>query len=74
MSKERVFLGEDGQWYFNVRGNQATGPFASRREAEQQLIRYVNACRNRVEGTVAWPQQLNPTRLLRRLRTVSRAG
>jgi len=72
MSTERVFLGEDGQWYFNVRGNQANGPFASQHEAEQQLIRHVNLCRNRVEGGITWPQDLKPARLLRRLRPVSR--
>jgi len=74
MSTERVFLGEDGQWYFNVRGTQPNGPFNSQIEAEQQLIRHVNACRHRVEGTMAWPHQLNPSRLLRRLRPTSGSG
>jgi hypothetical protein len=68
MSTERVFLGEDGQWYFNVRGNQAQGPFATRHEAEQRLVRYVKACRKRVELGVSWPQSLKSVRLLRRLR------
>jgi hypothetical protein len=74
MSDERVFLGEDGQWYFNVRGNQANGPFPSKNDAEQQLLRHVHACRKRVEGGLAWPQDLRPTRLLRRLRPASRPG
>lgn len=74
MSSERVFLGEDGQWYFNVRGNQADGPYASQREAEQHLLRHVNACRQRVEGILPWPRQLHPARLLRRMRPVSRTG
>ena len=72
MSIERVFLGEGGQWYFSVRGNQANGPFPSRHEAEQQLGRHVNACRNRVEGKLTWPQDLKPSRLFRRTRPESR--
>jgi len=67
MSTERVFLGEDGQWYFNVRGNQAEGPFATRHEAEQRLMGYVSACRKRVELGISWPRSTKSVRLLRRL-------
>jgi len=74
MSSDRVFLGEDGQWYFNVRGNQASGPFPSRQDAEQQLIRHVNACRRRVEGGALWPQELKPAHWFRRLRHEARTG
>jgi hypothetical protein len=74
MATERVFMGEGGQWYFNVRGNQAQGPFATRPEAEQSLARHVDACRSRLEGGMAWPRPLKSVRLLRRLRPASGSG
>jgi hypothetical protein len=66
MTKERIFLGEDQQWYFNVRGNQAVGPFASFQEAGDALSRHVKTCKRRTEFALAWPSEWSPTRLLRR--------
>jgi len=74
MSKDRVFSGEDGQWYFSIRGNQASGPFPSRQVAEQQLIRHVNACRKRVELGTLWSQEFKPGNWFRRPRHQPRTG
>ena len=39
MSTDRIFQGDDQQWYFNVRGNHAVGPFISFSEADDALRR-----------------------------------
>jgi len=66
MSRDRLYQLDDEQWYFNVRGNQAVGPFATQHEANQALSSHVNACRRRLESGFFWPRALNPSRLLRR--------
>ena len=38
---DRIFQGEDDQWYFNVRGNQAVGPFGSFSDAGDALSAHV---------------------------------
>jgi hypothetical protein len=72
MSTDRIFQGEDQQWYFNVRGNQAVGPFVSLTEAEGALNRHVKSCVRRTQGGVGWPSQLTPSRLLRKPRAAAR--
>jgi len=71
MSTDRIFQGEDQQWYFNVRGNQAVGPFGSFAEADDALKRHVHACVRRTQGGIGWPTQLTP-RLLRRPKAAGR--
>jgi hypothetical protein len=72
MMKDRIFLGEDQQWYFNVRGNQAAGPFASSEDAAVALMEHVKSCKRRTEFALAWPSEWTPTRLLRRTASPSR--
>jgi hypothetical protein len=64
--KDRIFLGEDQQWYFNVRGNQAVGPFASSQDAAEALSKHVKSCKRRTELSVPWPRDWHPARLLKR--------
>ncbi len=71
MSTDRIFQGEDQQWYFNVRGNQAIGPFESLAEADVALKRHVRNCVRRTQGGIVWPSQLTP-RLLRRPKAAAR--
>jgi hypothetical protein len=66
MATDRIFQGEDQQWYFNVRGNQAAGPYPSSQHAAEALARHVKVCKRRAEFTVSWPRDWRPTRLLRR--------
>lgn len=66
MTTDRIFQGEDAQWYFNVRGNQAVGPFATFADAGNALDAHVKACKRRTDLTLAWPREWNPVRLLRR--------
>jgi hypothetical protein len=64
--KDRIFLGEDQQWYFNVRGNQAVGPFASSEAAADALTEHVRSCKRRIELTLPWPTEWRTLRLFRR--------
>ena len=72
MTTERIFQGEDQQWYFSVRGNQAAGPFASLQEAETALAEHVQSCRRRSDTVFGWPESLKPSRLLKRPAAVPR--
>ena len=72
MQTDRIFQGEDQQWYFNVRGNQAVGPFASLQDADDALSRHVTTCKRRTELTSPWPRDWNPVRLLRRAASAPR--
>ena len=60
MDTERIYQGEDAQWYFHVRGNQQMGPFATNGEAEAALDAHVAACRRRLELTSLLPSVLAP--------------
>jgi hypothetical protein len=72
MSTDRIFQGEDQQWYFNVRGNQAVGPFISFSEANDAMTRHVSECKRRTRAGISWPEQLTPGRMLRRQKAVLR--
>ncbi len=72
MTTNRIFQGEDQQWYFHVRGNQAAGPFASQQEAGSALNQHVRACQRRTEFALPWPRAWTPTRLLRRAGSTQR--
>lgn len=69
---DRIFQGEDQLWYFNVRGNQAIGPFASFSDAGDALSAHVRTCKRRTDFTLPWPQDWNPARLLRRAASAPR--
>ncbi len=72
MTTERIFQGEDQQWYFNVRGNQAAGPFPSFKDAADALARHVKVCKRRTDFTLPWPREWTPSRLLRRSQSAAR--
>jgi hypothetical protein len=72
--KDRIFLGEDQQWYFNVRGNQAIGPFVSSQAAADALSEHVRSCRRRVELTLPWPIEWRAPRLFRRQPAAAQNG
>ncbi len=69
---DRIFQGSDQQWYFNVRGNQAVGPFASFHDAGNALSTHVKTCKRRTDATAPWPSDWNPARLLRRAASAPR--
>jgi len=69
---DRIFEAEEGGWYFNVRGNQSVGPFASFHQAESALGRHVSHCRNRLDIKVTWPRLA--TGLMLRWRRSARHG
>lgn len=69
---DRIFQGEDQQWYFNVRGNQAAGPFPSRGEAGAALTAHVRICQRRTDVTLPWLRDWNPAKLLRRATSTPR--
>jgi hypothetical protein len=66
ITTNRIFQGEDEQWYFHVRGNQAAGPFASVNDAGSALAKHVSTCKRRTDFVVPWPRGWTPSRLLRR--------
>jgi hypothetical protein len=72
--KDRIFLGEDQQWYFNVRGNQAVGPFATSQAAAEALAEHVQSCKRRFELTLPWPNEWRSPRLFRRSAATAKHG
>ena len=48
MDSDRIYQHNDDQWYFNVRGNQAMGPYATHLDASTALDKHVGACHRRV--------------------------
>lgn len=65
MNTDRIYQGEDECWYFNVRGNQARGPFPSQRDAEDALNVHVRQC-HRPLGRPVWPKHLRTLKFGRR--------
>jgi hypothetical protein len=64
---DRIYKGEDDQWYFAIRGNQRGGPFRSYDDAEAGLNRHVDRCKQRLGGApLRWPRSWNPLKALRR--------
>jgi hypothetical protein len=72
--KDRIFLGEDQQWYFNVRGNQAVGPFDTSQAAAEALAEHVRSCKRRFELTLPWPSDWRGARLFRRPPVTAKTG
>ncbi len=66
MTTDRVYQGDDNQWYFNIRGNQPLGPFETYHLAEKALHDHVSRHSARVSSRIRWPRVLKPTRILRR--------
>ena len=63
---DRIYQGADGQWYFNVRGNQAKGPFESYHDAEGALEQFIDVCTGRVRWGIGWLKNLLPLPFKRR--------
>ena len=69
MNTDRIYQGENDQWYFNIRGSQAMGPYETYLEADRELTKHVSHYRSRTTLKVHWPRMLHPSRLLRRSAT-----
>ncbi|MCB1686105.1 MAG: hypothetical protein KDI31_16530 [Pseudomonadales bacterium] len=54
MDSQRIYQGEDGQWYFGVRGNQVKGPFPTEHNASVALDAHIRQCRRHLD-TPLWP-------------------
>ena len=55
MDSQRIYQGEDDQWYFDVRGNQVKGPYTTYRDADSALTGHIRQCRRRLD-TPLWPR------------------
>lgn len=65
MDTQRIYQGEDAQWYFNVRGNQSMGPFDTYRGAESALQKHVSSCNRRLGVPQLMPKLLAPLKTRR---------
>lgn len=67
---ERIYQGEDDQWYYRTRGKHAVGPFANRLLAEQALAKQVRSWSGqRADPRSVWPRGLQPSKIFRRSAT-----
>ncbi len=53
-SSERIFE-TDGQWFYRIRGEQNSGPYPSRKDAEKALSKFVRKCRGRMQFRLRLP-------------------
>jgi hypothetical protein len=58
MDMDRIYQGEDALWYFNVRGNQAKGPFESHSSAEIALRAHIRSCSRHIDVSRMLPKAL----------------
>lgn len=58
MDPQRIYQGEDDQWYFDVRGNQVKGPFSTQHNASVALNAHIQQCRRHLDGPL-WPNSWN---------------
>ena len=63
---DRIYMGEDDQWYYRARGNTSVGPFDNRQLAEQALTKRIRSWSGRTNPRAAWPQELRPSKIFRR--------
>jgi hypothetical protein len=63
---DRIYQGEDDQWYYHTRGNNAAGPFDSEQAAEKALAKQVRHWSGTHSPLQAWPRAWHPGRLFRR--------
>jgi hypothetical protein len=71
METQRIYQGQDAQWYFNVRGNQSMGPYSTYQNAELALTAHVSACNRRLKAPELMPKLFGP-RMSRRHRNQPR--
>ena len=69
MQSERIFQREDGYWFLRIRGNTSMGPYASHREADASLARYVASCERQADMAPQWPRWLHARYWVRRVTT-----
>jgi hypothetical protein len=72
MDTQRIYQGEEAQWYFNVRGNQSMGPYSTYQNAELALRTHVSACNRRLKIPELMPKLLAPLMSRRRHRGEAR--
>ena len=65
----RIYQGQDSQWYYRVRGNQAVGPFETYNDAQRKLDKQMKAWTGRGGPLSTWPRSWQPARMLRRSAT-----
>lgn len=66
--QNRIYQGDDGQWYYRVRGNHSIGPFDASTDAERALNQQLRSWVKR--GPLnALQRTWHPARLLRRSAT-----
>lgn len=51
---ERIFEA-NGQWFYRIRGEQNSGPYPSRSDAEKALSKFVRKCRGRMQFRLRLP-------------------
>ena len=71
MDTQRIYQGQDAQWYFNVRGNQSMGPYDTYIAADSALQTHVSSCNRRLRIPPLMPKLLAPLKF-RRQRSVPR--
>ena len=67
--QDRIFQGDDDQWYYRVRGNKAIGPFATRGDAEHKLNKQLSHWGAGNGPLASWPRNWQPGRVFRRSAT-----
>ncbi len=66
---DRIYQGEDEQWYYRVRGNAAVGPFNNRMDAERKLGKQLRSWGGNAGPLASWPRGWHPARVFRRSAT-----
>ncbi len=64
---ERIYQGDDDQWYYRTRGNQSAGPFPDHNSAEQALKDQISAWAPQPKA--AWSRHFQPSKIFRRSAT-----
>ena len=63
---ERIYKGDNEQWYYRARGNHSVGPFESSHLAEKALTKQINSWSGKTGPSSVWPRHLQPSRIFRR--------
>jgi len=66
---ERIYLGDDEQWYYRARGNTSVGPFTSRQQAEEALAKQIRGWSGRAHPRSAWSREVKTPKIFRRSAT-----
>jgi hypothetical protein len=66
---ERIYKGENEEWFYRARGNHSVGPFENYHSAEKALTKQINSWSGKAGPIATWPRQLKPSRIFRRSAT-----